>query len=63
MKNEKLKTMLSVFEDALNESCLDYDFDMLLDNNDKIKFKENIKEIIDDYFRLEQSEFIQYINV
>jgi GTPase Era involved in 16S rRNA processing len=54
MKNDlKLKTMLSVFEDALNESCLDYDFDMLLDNNDKIKFKENIKEIIDDYFRLE----------
>jgi GTPase Era involved in 16S rRNA processing len=53
MKNEKLERMLSVFEDTLNESCLDYDFDMLLDNNDKIKFKENIKEIIDDYFRLE----------
>jgi GTPase Era involved in 16S rRNA processing len=53
MKNEKLKTMLSAFEDALNESGLDYDFDMSLDNNDKIKFKENIKEIIDDYFRLE----------
>jgi GTPase Era involved in 16S rRNA processing len=53
MKNEKLKTMLSEFEDILNESGLDYDFDMLLDNNDKIKFKENIKEILDDYFRLE----------
>jgi GTPase Era involved in 16S rRNA processing len=53
MKNEKLERMLLVFEDALNESCLDYDFDMSLDNNDKIKFKENIKEIIDDYFRLE----------
>ena len=53
MKNEKLEEMLYAFEDALNESCLDYDFDMLLDNNDKIKFKENIKEILDDYFRLE----------
>jgi hypothetical protein len=52
MKNEKLTTMLQEFENALNESCLDYDFDKSLINDDKIKFKENIKEILDDYFRL-----------